>query len=49
MITKNNSGGFTIAFKNIPPINIPNENILLKNKRNTLNSKEITRTMEQKI
>jgi len=49
LITQTNSGGFKIAFKNIPPVVVPNKNIPLKNNRNTINSKEITRTMDQKI
>jgi len=43
------SGGFIITFKNIPPVAIPNQNILLKNDRNTVKSKEIIRTMDRKI
>jgi len=49
LITRTNSRGFKIVFKNIPPVVVPNKNILLKNNRNTIESKEITRTMDQKI
>lgn len=49
MMIRNGAGGFTITFKNIPPVVVPDKNILLNNKRNTLKGKEIIRTMEQKI
>lgn len=49
IIIRNTSGGFTIAFKNIPPIAIPDTNILLDNDRNKVNSKEIFRMMDRKI
>ena len=49
LITRTKAGGFKIAFKNIPPVVVPNKNIPLKNNRNIIESKEITRTMDQKI
>jgi hypothetical protein len=49
VIIRTNSGGFSIAFKNIPPVAVPNNNILLENKRNSVDGKEIVRKMDRKI
>ena len=49
IITRTASGGFTIAFKNIPPVAVPDKNTPLKNSRNLIKSKEIIRTLNQKI
>ena len=49
VIIRTSSGGFSIAFKNIPPIAVPNDNILLENNRNSIGKKEIIRTMDRKI
>ncbi len=49
VITRTDSGGFSIAFKNIPPTAVPNKNTPLKNDRNMIKSKEIIRKMDRKI
>ncbi len=49
LIVRNNTGGFTISFKNIPPSAVPENNILLKNGSNTLGSKKIVRKLNRKI
>ncbi len=49
VIVRTNTGGFSISFKNIPPVAIPDNNILLENVRNSVKGKEIIRTMERKI
>ena len=49
VIIRTNTGGFSIAFKNIPPVSIPDNTILLENERNNVNGKEIIRKMDRKI
>ncbi len=49
VIIRTKNGGFSIVFKNIPPVAIPDNNILLENERNSVEGKEIIRMMDRKI
>ena len=49
LIVRNKVGGFTISFKNIPPVAVPENNILLENGGNELGAKKIVRRMNRKI
>ena len=49
VILRTNDGGFSIAFKKIPPVIIPDNSILLENERNSIDGKEIIRKMDRKI